>query len=165
MGAYPVQSTNDYSYYISFLDDHTRYSWIFPLKTKGEAFTTFKQLQIQVQRQHGNTIKTVRCDGGGEFKPFLQYGKENGIGIQISCPYISVQNGRIERKHRHIVEIGLSLLAQAKMPLFYWWEAFHTTVYLINRMPSPIIGGDSPYLLSNGYQPIYEDLRTFGPTC
>lgn len=100
-----------------------------------------------MENQYGNSIKTVRCDNGGEFKHLLQFGKENGIDIQLSYPYTSVQNGRIERKHKHVAEIGLSLLAQAKMPLQYWWEAFHTVVYLINRMPSPVSNHVSPYFL------------------
>jgi histone deacetylase 1/2 len=49
------------------------------------------------------------------------------------------QNGPAERKHRHIVEVGLSLLAYASMPLKYWDEAFLTAVYLINRLPSKVI--------------------------
>jgi histone deacetylase 1/2 len=41
-----------------------------------------------------------------------------------------------ERKHRHIVEVGLALLANASMPLKYWDEAFLTATRLINLLPS-----------------------------
>jgi len=71
---------------------------------------------------------------GGEFKLVQKVALDTGIKFRMSCPYTSQQNGRAERKHRHIAELGLTLLAQAKMPLSYWWEAFSTAVYLINRI-------------------------------
>jgi hypothetical protein len=49
------------------------------------------------------------------------------------------QNGPAEHKHRHIEEVGLSLLEYASMPLKYWDEALLTDVYLINRLPSKVI--------------------------
>jgi hypothetical protein len=41
-----------------------------------------------------------------------------------------------ERRHRHLVETGLTLLTDARMPLSYWPYAFQTVAYLINRMPT-----------------------------
>lgn len=54
------------------------------------------------------------------------------------------QNGSVERKHWHIVEVGLSLLAHASMPLKFWDEAFITAVFLINRLPSKVIDHQMP---------------------
>lgn len=85
--------------------------------------------------------------------------------MRESCPYTSVQNGRAERKHRHIVELGLTLLAQAKMPLYYWWEAFATAVFLINRLPSQILQNQSPYDLLFHKTPDYKAMKTFGCAC
>lgn len=87
-------------------------------------FGVFKQFKSQAEKQYNAVFKTLRCDGGGKYKPIIQFAKENGIEIQIACPYTSSQNGRVERKHRHIVETGLALLAQAKMTLHHWWDAF-----------------------------------------
>lgn len=87
----------------------------------------------------------LQCDGGGEFKALSKMLHEYGIQLRESCPYTSAQNGRAERKHRHVVESGLTLLAQAKMPLHYWWEAFSTAVFLINRLPTQVLGNKSPY--------------------
>ena len=68
----------------------------------------------------------------------------------------------VERKHRHIVETGLTLLAQAKIPLSFWWESFHTASFLINRMPTPILNNLSPFTKLYGRKPNYHFLRTFG---
>ncbi|WVZ16857.1 hypothetical protein V8G54_009839 [Vigna mungo] len=83
----------------------------------------------------------------------------------MSCPYTSQQNDRAERKHRHITEFCLTLLAQAKMPLHYWWEAFSTTVYLINRLPSLVTQNESPYSLLFRKEPDYNSLKPFGCAC
>lgn len=75
------------------------------------------------------------------------------------------QNGRIERKHRHIVDIGLTLLAQAHLPLKFWWNAFQTAVYLINRLHSPVLHNVSPFQKLFNQKPDYSSLRTFGCAC
>jgi histone deacetylase 1/2 len=62
-----------------------------------------------------------------------------GISHLVSCPHEHQQNSHAEHKHRHIVEVGLSLLAYASMPLKYWDEAFLTATYLIYRLPSKVI--------------------------
>ena len=85
-----------------------------------------------------------------------------GISHHISCPHAHQQNGSAERKHRHIVEIGLTILAHASMPLKFWDEAFLTAVYLINRLPSRVISNDTPYFRLFGQHPDYTSLRTFG---
>lgn len=78
---------------------------------------------------------------GGEFPSslFEKYLSEYGITHQISCHHTLEQNIFSERKHRHIVESGLTLLAHAKMPTQYWLEAFNTSVFLINRLPTKVL--------------------------
>ena len=49
------------------------------------------------------------------------------------------KQGKAERKHRSIVEIGLTLLAQASMDLKFWWEAFVSATYLLNHLPTPVV--------------------------
>lgn len=94
--------------------------------------------------------------------PFLQ---NYGITHRFSCPYTSKQNGLVERKHRHIVETGLSLLAHASMPFSYWEYAFSTAVYLINRLPTSGLTGEIPLQKLYNKIPNYTLLRTFGCLC
>ena len=61
------------------------------------------------------------------------------------CPHTSQQNRIVERKHRHIVEMGLTPLAQASMPLRFWWDTFVSAIYIINRLPTPILNHLSPW--------------------
>ncbi|RVW53564.1 Retrovirus-related Pol polyprotein from transposon RE2 [Vitis vinifera] len=65
----------------------------------------------------------------------------NGVSHLTSPPHTPEHNGYSERRHRHIVETGLSLLTHASMPLSYWPFAFSTAVYLINPLDvSAILG-------------------------
>jgi histone deacetylase 1/2 len=77
----------------------------------------------------------------------------------------SPTNGSAERKHLHIVEVGLALLANASMPLKFWDEAFLTATFLINLLPSMVINFDTPAQRLVKETPDYNGLRTFGCTC
>ena len=88
--------------------------------------------------------------------------KRIGIEHHVSCPHAHQQNGSAKRKHRHIVEMALTLLAHASVPLNFWDEACLTTVFLINRLPSKVINDQTPFERLFGHQPDYSFLRTFG---
>lgn len=49
----------------------------------------------------------------------------------------------LNEKHRHVVEIGLPLLAQAVMPLCFWWDAFYIAILPINGLSTSILLGQS----------------------
>jgi histone deacetylase 1/2 len=83
----------------------------------------------------------------------------------VSCPHAHQQNGAAERKHRHIVEVGLALLAHASMPLKFWDQAFLTTTYLINILPSKVIDFEIPSNRLFHDAPDYSNLRVFGCAC
>jgi hypothetical protein len=53
--------------------------------------------------------------------------------------------GSVERRHRQIVEMGLTLLAHSNLPQPYWEDTFLTATYLINRLPSKVINNKSPF--------------------
>jgi hypothetical protein len=103
--------------------------------------------------------------GGGEYQKLSPFFTRIGIAHHVSCPHAHQQNGSAERKHRHIVEVGLSLLARASMPLKFWDEAFATAAYLINRLPSRVINYDTPLHRLFNSSPDYSMLRTFGCAC
>ena len=86
-----------------------------------DVFLKFQQL---VERPFDQKILAVQSDWGGEYQKLNSYFQQIGITHLVSCPHAHQQNGSAERKHRHIVEVGLFLLAQASMPLKFWDEAF-----------------------------------------
>ncbi|KAH9744437.1 retrovirus-related pol polyprotein from transposon RE2 [Citrus sinensis] len=158
-------STQGYSYYLSILDDYSRFTWIFPLKAKSDSLQVFTDFKTFIEKHLERRIKTVQTDWGGEFKSFSSLLTASGIHFRHPCPHIHHQNGKIERKHRHIVDIGLTLLAQSNLPLTFWWNAFHTAVFLINRLPTPVLNNVSPYFKLFHQTPDYSFLRVFGCAC
>jgi hypothetical protein len=70
-----------------------------------------------------------------------------------------------ERRHRHLVETGLTLLTDAHMPLSYWPYAFQTAAYLINRMPTSTLNNQSPFEKLFKQIPNYLKLKQFGCLC
>lgn len=129
-GPAPVNSCQNFKYYACFVDDFSRYTWLYPLKRKSDLFQCFVRFQKEVENQFDRKIKVFQSDGGGEFtstnlKTHLEM---CGIIHQLSCPHTPQQNGVVERKHRHIVETGLSLLFHSNVPMRYWVDAFCTVV-------------------------------------
>jgi hypothetical protein len=88
-----------------------------------------------------------------------------GIDHHVSCPHTHQQNGSAKLKHRHIVEVGLSLLAHASVPLKFWDEAFSTPTYLINILPSRILSFASLYERLFESSPDYNWLKVFRCVC
>ena len=161
-GRAPFLSTSGFSCYITFVDVFTRFTWCYLLKSKSEALSIFQQFKAMVETQFPYKIKVVQSDWGGEFRPFTNFLAQHGILHRLICPHTHHQNGMMERKHRQIVDLGLTLLAQASLPLKYWDHAFTTVVYLINRLPTSALNFEIPYVKLFGTAPDYQLLRTFG---
>ncbi|KAL5554518.1 hypothetical protein UlMin_041919 [Ulmus minor] len=123
-GPTSVTSTSGAKYFILFVDDYSRYTWLYLLQSKDQALPIFTQFKLQVENQFDAKIKCLQSDNGGEFRSFMPFLQESGILHRFSCPYNSSQNRRVERKHMHVVETGLALLEHACLPLKFWNYAF-----------------------------------------
>jgi histone deacetylase 1/2 len=162
----PAQtSTSGHSYYVSFIDGYSRFTWIYLLKHKSDVFHIFLAFQKHVERLLNHKIIHVQSDWGGEYLKLNKFFDDIGISHRVSCPHTHQQNGRAERKHRHLVETGLTLLAHASMPFRFWSDAFVTASFLINRTPSRVINMQTPLERLLGEKPDYTFLKVFGCAC
>ena len=118
-----------------------------------------------IERMFGRKLVCLQIDWGGEYRSLSSWLQQLGIQFRHSCPHAHYQKGRAERKHCHIVELGLTLLAQANMPLRFWWNAFSTSVFLINRLPTQVLSHNSPYELVYGHSPNFHFLKVFCCAC
>ncbi|PKU60283.1 Retrovirus-related Pol polyprotein from transposon TNT 1-94 [Dendrobium catenatum] len=166
-GPSPVTSLFGYRYYVSFIDDFTRYTWVYPLFHKSDVFAKFLEFNKMVNCQFKLHIKTFRTDGGGEFcnKRFDIFLKNLGIIHQYTCPHSPFQNGVAERKHRHLIETSRTLMIEASLPQTFWVDALMTSAYLINQLPSSTTSNKSPHELLFNKQPVYTHLKVFGSLC
>jgi transposase InsO family protein len=166
-GMAPVTFHANYKYFVTFIDDYSRFTWIYFLHSKDEVFSVFKIFHAHIQNQFSAQIKILRSDNGGEymshlFQDFLQH---HGIISQRSRPSTPQQNRVAERKNRHLLDVVRTLLLESSIPSRFWWEALSTVVHLINRLPSPTLNHDTPFLRLFGHPPTYSNLRTFGYVC
>lgn len=162
-GPSPVNSKDNYRYYVIFVDDFSRFTWFYPLKLKTDFYTTLPNFINLVQTQFSRKIKIFQSDGGTEFvnQHVRQIFHNNGTFHRFSCPYTPQQNGRAERKHRHIVETGLAMMFHGHVPLPYWVDAFSTVVHIINRLPSTLLNNKSPFETLLHQRPQYDNFRVF----
>ena len=82
------------------VDDFTRYTWVFFLSDKSDAYSTFKYFVKRVCNEFKTTIKKVRSDNGSEFKNTRvdEFCDEYGIKHKFSFKYTPQSNGLVERK-------------------------------------------------------------------
>lgn len=109
----------------------------------------------------------LQTDGGVEFinNKMRQHLIDHGIHHRISCPYTPEQNGIAERKHRHLIELGLSMMFYCHLPLKYWVEAFYIASYVCNFLPVATRENKSPSEVLQKEAPEYGHLRVFGSAC
>jgi histone deacetylase 1/2 len=164
-GPAPLFSSDGYRYFVIFVDAHTKYIWYYPLVAKSDVYSVFHQFQTLVERQFSLKIKCVQTEWGGEYRKLSTFFQTIGIHHRLICPHTHEQNGTVERRHRHIVETGLTLLGQCKAPFCFWNYAFDTSVYLINHMHTLVLDKQSPFDCLFQGSPDYHFLHTFGCLC
>jgi len=163
----PIATKGGSRYYVSFIDDHTCYCWVYLMKQRSEFSEIYTAFRALVKTQHSVVIKCFRCDLGAEYtsNKFCQLLALDGTIHQTSCTDTPEQNGVAERKHRHIVETACSLLLSASVPSEFWEEVVLTVVSLINTISSSHSSVLFPFEKLYGHVPNYSSFRVFGCTC
>ena len=87
-GPFLVDSHEKFKYYVIFIDDYSRFTWIYCLRSKSKVFRTFTEFLAYVANQFSTAIKTLRTDSSGEYlsTEFQAFLASNGIIHQCSCP-------------------------------------------------------------------------------
>ncbi|XP_010545858.1 PREDICTED: uncharacterized protein LOC104818098, partial [Tarenaya hassleriana] len=161
----PIESFNGYRYYVVFVDHFTRYTWLYPLKRKSHVSDIFVRFKSLVETRFQSKLMSLYSDNDGEYVALKNYLSVNGISHYTTPPHTPEHNGISERKHRHIVETGLTLLTHSSIPSTYWTLAFSAAVYLINRLPTSVLSFRSPFEAIYNVFPNYSKLRVFGCLC
>ena len=82
---------------------------------------------------------------------------------QKSCVETPQQNGRVERKQQHILNVGRALLFQSKLPKKFWSYALVHATYIINRVSSSILKDKSPHQILFNQNPDFVVLKFLVP--
>ena len=134
-------------WFVSFIDDHTRITWLFLVKEKSEVGSIFRNFNTMIQNQFQTKIQILKTDNAREYfdKILSEYLINQGIIHQSSCVDTPQQNAVAKRKNRQLLEVARSLMFTTHVPKVFWGEAVLTSAYLINRMPSRTLSFNTPY--------------------
>ena len=110
-GPMHIKSLGSSRYFVTFIDDYSRYTQTYFLKNKDEVLEKFKEF-VNYVNTLGKKVKILRSDNGGEYcsKRFQDYLKEHGIQHQTTVPYNPEQNGTAERMNRTLLESARSMM-------------------------------------------------------
>src|SRR4051812_14444940 len=162
-GPLNVRNRTNKPYFITFIDDYSRYGHIYLISHKSEALKCFEAYLNEVENKLERKVKTLRTDRGREYlsEQFKELCSERGIVRQLTMPYTPQQNGVAERRNRTLMDMVRSMMAQASLPVSFWGDALLTAAYLLNRVPSKSVEL-TPYELWTGRKPDLRHLRPWG---
>ena len=166
-GPFPTVSWNGQQYFITFIDEFSRYGYLYLIH---EVFKSFK---VEVENQLNKKIKNVRSDRGGEYYgkydgsgeqrpgPFAKFLEECGVIPQYTMPGSPSMNGVAERRNRTLKDMVRSMISHSNLPISLWGEALETTAYILNRVPTKATV-KTPYELWTGKKPSLKHLHIWG---
>ncbi|GJU42696.1 retrotransposon protein, putative, ty1-copia subclass [Tanacetum coccineum] len=151
------------SYFVTFIDDFSRYGYVYLLKHKHKVFKTFKVFQKEDENQLGKTIKSLRSDCGGEYmsQEFLDHLKEHVIIAHRTPPYTPQHNGVSERRNRILLDMVHSMMSQTTLPKSFWDYALESAARILNMVPTNKVD-KTPYEVWHGQAPKLSYLKVWG---
>ncbi|PRQ27363.1 putative RNA-directed DNA polymerase [Rosa chinensis] len=162
-GPFATQTLCGNKYFITFIDDYTRFCHVYLISEKAQALEKFKIYKAEVEKELNTVIKTVRSDRGGEFYgrytelgqhkgPFALFLQEQGIQAHYTTPGTPEQNGVAERRNRTFMNMVRCMMCTSGLPGMLWGEALKTANYLTNRTPSKAVS-KTPFELWKNRKP------------
>jgi hypothetical protein len=154
-----------WKYYITFTDDHTRFTWLQILRTKDQALDAYKAFAVWASTQHGAQIKHLRSNHGGEYTSteFTKFLNEQGTERRLTMHDTPQHNRVTESLNRRLVEHVRALLHQSELPKSLWGEAIHFCIWLKNRTSTWVIGkATTPFERLTGCKPNLAGMPEWG---
>lgn len=134
LGLSKVTTLGGSHWFVTFIDNCTRMTWVCLMKTKGEVSSLFQKFHKIICTCYKAQVQVLRSDNGGEYRSseLQQHLEEHGAIHQTTCSNTQQQNGLAKWKNRHLLEVVHASFIKAHMSLSYWVEALAFAVYLIN---------------------------------
>ncbi|GJS30514.1 putative ribonuclease H-like domain-containing protein [Tanacetum coccineum] len=166
-GPMRVASINGKKYILVIVDDFSRYTWVYFLRSKDETPEIIKKFIAQAQLNYKAKVCKIRTDNGTEFKntSLKAHYEKLGIMQQFSIARTPQQNGVVERRNRTLVEAARTMLIFSRLPEFLWAEAVATACFTQNRSIIHTRYNKTPYELLRGRKPNIAYFHVFGSLC
>ena len=137
----------DQGTFFIFIDDFSRYTWVFFLKKKSEVCENISELKALIENASGLKIKILRSDNGWKYvsNDILHIFSQSFIQVQHSIPYTPQRNEVAERKNQSLKKMTTYMLESKKLAANLWDEAMHAAEYIHNRVPHSSVKGKTPF--------------------
>ena len=118
-GKIDSKSLSGVEYLLTFIDDKTRYVWVYVIRHMSEVFNKFFEWKSLVEKSLGKEVKGLHTINGGEFtlNDFEAYLRKGGIKDELTILKCPQQNGIAERRNRTLAEMVRSMLAYSEFTL------------------------------------------------
>jgi len=163
-GPITPESNSKKRYFLTFIDDYSRKTWVYFLSEKSGVLDMFKRFKASIENETSDVICCLRTDRGGEFTStdFDNFCSLHGIKRQITTAYTPQQNGVAERKNRTVMNMVRSMMSEKSIPKEFWPEAVNWSVYVQNRSPTIAVKNVTPEEAWSGIKPSVHFFRIFG---
>ena len=163
-GPFRVNSLGGHRFFVTFIDDFSRKTWVFFLSHKSQVLDKFRQFVHLVETSTGKRVQTLRTDNGGEFTStaFSDFCASKGISRELPPPYTPERNGVAERRNRSLLDITRCLLLDKQLPAYLWGEAVKAAAEILNLRSTKRHPNKTPKELFTGKKPTVSHLKIFG---
>ncbi|GJT19109.1 retrovirus-related pol polyprotein from transposon TNT 1-94 [Tanacetum coccineum] len=154
-------------YILVIVDDFSRFTWVYFLRSKDETLEIIKKFIAKAQLNYKAKVCKIQTDNGTKFKnaTLKAYYEKLGIMKQFSIARTPQQNGVVERRNCTLVEAARTMLIFLRLPEFLWAEAVATTCFTQNRSIINTRHNKTPYDLLRIRKPNVEYFHVFGSLC
>jgi len=151
-------------YALNFVDDFSQKNWVYPIRHKSNAVVKFREWKALVEAETDSQVKVYHTDNGGEFtsKHFEDYLHTAGVQHEVTAPYTSAHNGKVERNHCTILSHARAIMADCRFLPTLWGKCIQTAAYLKDHMPTCMLKDKTPYEMYYGRKPDLSNLHEIG---
>lgn len=162
----PVEPTSQggSKYFVSFIDDYSRHTVVFPMKSTIDVLFKFDDYRRLSENSHGMKILTIRTGSRVEYtsNDFKEYLGNHRIEHQLIIPDVPQQNLIARHVNQKLLNMTKGMIKESNIPENLWADALVTACYVINKCPSIAIYGQIPEELWTGRKVYTKHLRVFG---
>ncbi|CAI7919769.1 unnamed protein product, partial [Closterium sp. NIES-54] len=145
-------------YFLLVVDDYSRYTTVFPLRSKGEVTEVLidwiRAARLRLRESFGSEFPVLRLhsDRGGEFSSARlgAFCRAQGIRQTFTLPASPQQNGIAERRIGIVMDVARTSMIHAATPHFLWPFAVQYAAHQLNLQPRVSLPETSPTLLWTG---------------
>nr|GEZ20574.1 hypothetical protein [Tanacetum cinerariifolium] len=166
-GPMRVESINGKKYVLVIVDDYSRYTWTYFLRSKDETPEVLIISSGLSKEDFMLKLELFELTKGIKFlnKTLHAYFASKGINNQTFVTRTPEQNGVVERRNRTFVEVARTMLSAAKVPLFFWAEVIAIACFTQNRSLVIPQHEKTPYHIINDRKPSVKFFHIFGYLC